>query len=273
MGPLGTPSAQAAQQAAQASDPAVSTILPDAPQHRYPIHIGIDVGQVHDPTAIVVVEVMQRPTGRTRAVTRHSDPRRVQLIHGQTYVEHITETVYLARHIERVQLQTRYPEVAKRVAEIVCAPLLAGRERRVFIDQTGVGRPIVELVTDAIFAHPDADARNGGSITMRPITFTSGMDYDAATGKMGKAYLVSRLQALSQADPVRVIVPEGHREAAAMLRELKDYSLKVSQDGADTYGALKIGQYDDLATALGLAVLEDPNDYEVGWIPFQAIGW
>ncbi|HEV2459081.1 MAG TPA: hypothetical protein VGS80_12030, partial [Ktedonobacterales bacterium] len=60
------------------------------------------------------------------------------------------------------------------------------------------------------------------------------MEYDANTGKMGKAYLVSRLQALSQADPVRVIVPERHREAAAMLRELKDYGLKVSQDGVDT---------------------------------------
>jgi hypothetical protein len=153
----------------------------------------------------------------------------------------------------------------------IAAALLAGRERRVFIDQTGVGRPIVELVSDAIVAHPEASATNGGSITMRPITFTSGMEYDANTGKMGKAYLVSRLQALSQADPVRVIVPEGHREAAALLRELKDYSLKVSQDGADTYGALKIGQYDDLATALGLAVLEDPNDYEVRWIPFK--GW
>lgn len=239
-----------------------SDILPDQPENRYPIHIGVDVGQVNDPTATVVAEVGQRWTGKTRPVTRDTDSARVRMLDDvRSYVELVTETVYLVRAMRRLQLQTRYPDVARQIADIVCSPLLDGRRRRVFIDQTGVGRPVVELVRDAIRERAGAGGMAG--ISIKPITFTSGERYDRQTGRMGKAYMVSRLQALSQTDPPQMILPEGHPEAPAMWRELKDYSLKVSQDGADTYGALKIGQHDDLATALGLAVLEDPHEYEL----------
>ena len=52
-----------------------------------------------------------------------------------------------------------------------------------------------------------------------------------------------------------------------MARELKDYQIKVDQDGADTYGAFKVGSHDDLATALGLAVLDDPMRSGVWSVP------
>jgi hypothetical protein len=49
-----------------------------------------------------------------------------------------------------------------------------------------------------------------------------------------------------------------------MVRELKDYEIKIDAATAnDTYGAFKVGSYDDLATALGLAVLDDPRSYRV----------
>jgi len=41
--------------------------------------------------------------------------------------------------------------------------------------------------------------------------------------------------------------------------ELLTYEIKVSENGADTYGAFKVGTHDDLATALGLAVQGNPR--------------
>ncbi len=73
---------------------------------------------------------------------------------------------------------------------------------------------------------------------------------------VGKAYLVSRLQALFQTG--RVKLPAGHPEAAAMSRELMGYEIRVDADATDRYGAFKTGAHDDLVTALGLAVIGEP---------------
>jgi hypothetical protein len=275
MGPVEQPAPQRGMEREFApDDPALRDILPDPGGRHNRIHIGVDVGQVRDPSAYVVAEVAERATGRTVPLRTGADPRRVREIRDergflQSYVELVVETVYLVHAMKRLDLGTRYPEMATEIARIVCSPKLASRPREVRIDQTGVGRPIAELISDAITARDDR-----GAVWIRPITFTSGRDYDPRTGHMAKAYLVSRLQALSQANPSRIILAAGHPEAPAMFRELKDYSLRVSQDGHDEYGALKIGQWDDLATALGLAVLDSPDDDETGRaIPFTAFGW
>ena len=72
---------------------------------------------------------------------------------------------------------------------------------------------------------------------------------------VGKAYLVSRLQVLFQSE--RLKLPRQHPEAEALVQELLDYEIRVSERANDTYGAFKVGAHDDLVTALGLAVLED----------------
>jgi hypothetical protein len=91
-------------------------------------------------------------------------------------------------------------------------------------------------------------------------TFTHGDRLHGMIGSqrmsVGKAFLVSRLQALFQTS--RIKLPANYPEAEAMARELMDYEIKVSEQGNDTYGAFKVGTHDDLVTALGLAVLRDP---------------
>jgi hypothetical protein len=96
---------------------------------------------------------------------------------------------------------------------------------------------------------------------MRAVTFTHGDRYDRGKGLLGKAYLVSRLQALLQTQGI--LLPPDHPEARAMADELKVYEIRVDTNANDTYGAFKVGTHDDLATALGLAVLDDPRDYRV----------
>ena len=76
-----------------------------------------------------------------------------------------------------------------------------------------------------------------------------------ATVKIGKAWLVSRLQALAQSK--RIHLPRTP-EALAMERELMDYEIRIGPDANDRYGAFKVGSHDDLVTALGLAVQAEP---------------
>lgn len=218
---------------------------------RNPVNIGIDVGQLHDNTAISVVEVSQQHDGRWRFGDRmgmHMDEQG-QLVQARD-ADPVMSDLYTVRHIERLPLGTPYPKVAIYIAEMLCSPLLYRRRVRVLIDVTGVGRPVYEDVKKEITLRPEArDA------WLKPITFAHGESYDRSKGRLGKAYLVSRLQALLQNGQVQA--PDTP-EARATLDELRVYEIKVSDEGKDTYGAFKVGTHDDLATALGLSVLESP---------------
>jgi len=74
--------------------------------------VGVDLGQVLDPTAVAVVE---KSNG------------------------------LCVRYLERMALRTSYREVVKRVLHIARSGELAGR-CRVAADATGVGRPVVEML-------------------------------------------------------------------------------------------------------------------------------
>ncbi len=198
-----------------------------------PVTIGIDIGQKHDSTALAVAEREQRG--------------------GEDY--------HLIRRLERLPLRTPYHEIATRLGAIVAgvrervhqAEALRQLEPRwqrgqapeadvtVFVDATGVGKPVVDAleqagvhVTAVYFTYGDRRTKQAdGSISL------------------GKALLVSRLQALLQTK--RILLPKT-AEAAALAEELMDYEIRVDSDANDKYGAFKVGAHDDLVTALGLAV-------------------
>lgn len=221
------------------------------------VQIGVDIGQKVDPTAIVVAQVLER-LGRKLPPKRVFD--RAQYRMADMDIRQL-ETYYEARHIERLPLNTGYPQVAERIARIVTHPTLVGSRILLCVDVTGVGQPVYEMVRDAVSVLSGGKGRDTPGIRMRAITFTHGDRYDRAAGRLGKAYLVSRLQALFQTGAVKL--PPRHPEAQAMARELKDYEIRVDHDANDKYGAFKVGTHDDLATALGLAVLDDPRSYRV----------
>ncbi len=188
------------------------------------VTMGLDIGQKRDPTALAVVEAEQRPREDGGAEWHH-----------------------LVRFLERLPLGTPYPDVARRVAEIAAAVAeLATSEPTLYIDATGVGAPVVDVLREA-----------GVKARLRPVFFTHGDRRAVENGeiKLGKAYLVSRLQTLLQGG--RIHLPRTD-EAEALAKELLDYEIKVDQNANDTYGAFKVGAHDDLVTALGLATQVDP---------------
>jgi hypothetical protein len=81
------------------------------------------------------------------------------------------------------------------------------------------------------------------------------MQWENGSITLGKAWLVSRMQALFQGE--RLHLPPGHPEAETLVKELLDYEIRVDQDANDKYGAFKVGTHDDLVTALGLATQDD----------------
>jgi hypothetical protein len=185
------------------------------------IAVGVDIGQKRDPTAIAVVA----------PEFREVDGRR--------------EDYHLVRFLERLPLGTPYPAVAQRVQTVIANIRWQAQSAgiRLFVDATGVGQPVVDLLAEAgllvtavYFTHGDRLTEN------RP----------ARTISLGKALLVSRLQVLLQSR--RVHLPRTD-EAATLARELLDYEIKVDERANDTYGAFRVGSHDDLVSALGLAVL------------------
>ncbi len=198
-----------------------------------PVSIGVDIGQKHDPTAIAVVQ-----------------PERRTLEEGDS------EWHFLVRHLEWLPLGTSYPEVGRRVAAVAAGVVaVVGGQPTLYIDATGVGQPVVDVLREA-----------GVRGHLWPVYFTYG-DRRVVEGgeiRLGKGRLVSRLQVLLQAG--RLHLP-GDAEAEALTAELFDYEIRASEDANERYGAFKVGTHDDLVTALGLAVQEDPTEYVIAsWI-------
>jgi hypothetical protein len=75
--------------------------------------------------------------------------------------------------------------------------------------------------------------------------------------------VVSRLQDLLQSG--RVHLPR-IAEAEALAKELLDYEIRISEDANERYGAFRVGSYNDLVTALGLATMEDAI-----WRPIRVV--
>jgi hypothetical protein len=215
------------------------------------ITIGVDVGQQVDPTAIAVCEVRPDDIG----------------------------TLFIARHLERRPLGEPYPVISRRIAE-VCVNVVRRLRLPVYadgtgeqpagwllsngwdfrlslylvLDGTGVGRPVFELVTSALTGAGLADLQ--ADVTAEMAIFTHGHKNTWANGerRVGKGFLVSRLQSLLQTGRVRL---PRTSEAQALAEELQHYEIKVDPDGDAKFGAFRTGKHDDLVTALGLAVLED----------------
>ena len=208
------------------------------------VTIGVDIGQKVDPTAIVVCEASRSfpPAVSSDGLMRSTRPV------GQI------ETRFTVRELGRLPLGTSYPLVAAKIVDVVSGLQRMGIFKpRILVDATGVGLPVVDILRQALAGTPHV---------LVACTFTHGdrytkdtSDYRAPAASVGKAYLVSRLQALLQTD--RLMLPIT-RESETLARELQDYEIRVDEDANMKAGAFKVGTHDDLVTALGLAVLDDP---------------
>jgi hypothetical protein len=173
------------------------------------VTVGVDIGQKRDPTAIAVAELEHRERAETGRREDH----------------------WLVRHLERLPLGTPYPGVADRLAVVVeGVRKRTGHAPACYLDATGVGQPVADemtsrglAVTACYFTHGDRRTEEGTRVTI------------------GKAWLVSRLQALLQGG--RLHLPDTS-EARVLADELLDYEIRVEEDANDRYGAFRVGKHE-----------------------------
>lgn len=189
--------------------------------------VGVDIGQRVDPTAIAVVE------------TRYDAQER---------------GYYIVRFPKRFRLGLLYSDVAKRIARLDTKlredAAKEGLEAWIsyILDATGVGQGPSEQIVQALNAQSYADVYRcyltGGINAI--------VDDEIMQIKLPKTQLVSSLVSVFDAD--RIELPAGSKEIDAMINELLNFEIRVSDEGKDAFGAFKVGAHDDLVTALGLAV-------------------
>jgi hypothetical protein len=177
---------------------------------------GLDLGCVQDYTALAVAER-----------TSHPDPDRP----GKT-VWH-----FAVRHLHRWPLGTAYPAIVADVRALFAAPPLSGSA--LAVDQTGVGRPVVDLFRAA-----------GIDASLRPYTITGGEA--SSGGAVPKKNLVGAVQVPLQAR--RLKVAESLPLAPVLAEELGLFRVKVTASANETFEAWRERDHDDLVLALALAL-------------------
>jgi hypothetical protein len=226
------------------------------------VSIGVDLGKQHDPSAIAVSEVLDvtiPPLGDW-TLDRASVQRNGGVATGHDW-RHTPEQRYVTYHnrfLTRIPLGTSYTDIAELLTEAMNNAMLQPSVKSIllWIDATGVGLPVVEMVMQSI-----KKSQVGGRqqrIYVAPTMFTSGQKFTMTDGVayMGKQYLVSNLVQVMQTDRLKV---DESAEGKALRAELGVYELRVNENANVQFGAFKAGTHDDLVTALGLSVLYDRN--------------
>ena len=182
------------------------------------VYVGLDLGQRMTPSAIVILErleVMPDYTDMLRGV----GPR----------------MKYVVRQVERVRLGTPYPEVVKRVKELVGLIVARRGSCVLVVDSSGVGVPVVEMMQAA-----------GMGCWLAPVAITSGEK--ATETSVPRVQLVTRMQLMAQTGELEIAA--GCRHGAALAWEL--VHLQAERRASRRPGAGS-GESDDLALALALA--------------------
>lgn len=203
--------------------------------------VGVDLGQTNDYTAIAVLQRVERNTGRTR-------PTALQWLAGHEETAPVVESAYEVRHLERLPLGTPYPAQVDRVTKIIEAVNdQEGLKRRkgtarLVVDQTGVGRPVVDMLRKAGHRGLVGISIHGGDQATK----------DGSEWRVPKRELVSVLQVLLQTK--RMQVASALPEAATLTREMLAFKVEISKSGHDTYGNdWRENPHDDMVLAVALA--------------------
>jgi hypothetical protein len=148
---------------------------------------------------------------------------------------------YHVRHLRRWPPGTPYPQIVAEVVKLTDVEPLYGA--RIAVDQTGVGRPVAQLLEQA-----------GGSFDPTRVVVTSG--YAAAWGDdcsrlVPKRDLVGVLQVLLQTRRLRIATQLP--EATILERELLAFRAKTPTAGAEVAEAWRERPHDDLVLAVAFA--------------------
>ena len=178
---------------------------------------GLDLGQRHDYSAVVVVERIE---------------------HRRAFQATAFDKL-LVRHVERMPLGTPYPKVVERMHELLHSEELWGH-CALAVDATGVGGPVVDMLRAA---------RLGCNVTAVTITGGERGMERSDRASVPKQDLLAEIQVLLETGRLKI---GNVRDARVLMRELMDMRTSVNGSGRVRMGAEGTGQHDDLVIALAL---------------------
>jgi hypothetical protein len=221
-----------------------------------PFTIGLDLGQAQDYSALVVLEralwVSPRTAARLLLAPGWHWPGRLLPAHllpawaDDEDRRPVPNPPLAVTHIRRWPLGTGYPSIVGDVIALLSAPPLRPEAAVLVVDETGVGRPVVDLL------------RQAGIPQLCAVTITAGNsvvpDPDPAVWgfRTPKRDLVSSVAVVLEQR--RLKIAEGLPEAATLVKELQEFKRRVTPVGNDTYASWREAAHDDLVLALALAV-------------------
>jgi hypothetical protein len=176
--------------------------------------LGLDLGQTKDFTALAVME-------RQPPALPADKPD------------------YALRHLKRFSLGTAYTDIVPAVATLRKTQAL--RDAPLVVDQTGVGRAVVDMLR-----------QSAGWVV--PVTITAGHAVtraDDGSFHVPKKELVTALQVVMQSH--RLQIARGLPDAPVLVRELQQFQVKITVAAHETFGVWRDGQHDDLVLAVALA--------------------
>lgn len=215
--------------------------------------IGADLGQVHDYTAVVVVECWERMMASSiasrlahgvlgddaRAPAPHYDV--IQIVRpplGTPY----TELPALLRTL-RHAVARRWADLAFEARGVGVGPQHVPCE--LVIDRTGVGVAVSDLLREAGLPHTSVTITGGDTITQA----------EPGHYRVPKRELCGRVQTTLQQRRLRIA--EALSEARVLRAELANFKARISLGGHDSYGAgeeWREGSNDDTVLATAVAV-------------------
>jgi hypothetical protein len=168
--------------------------------------VGLDLGQAQDFTALSVLQVVG--------------------------------TEYHIRHLQRFRIGTPYPEVVTETGKMMATL----QDSVLVVDNTGVGRPVVDLFRQA-------------HLNPVPVSITGGdkANFEDGIWRVPKRDLVGALAVAFQSGTLK-IAPD-LPEAKTLIEELLNFKVKINLKTAhDSYEAWREGVHDDLVLSVALAL-------------------
>lgn len=185
-------------------------------------HIGVDLGQRRDFTAIAILE--------------RRDPAPTHFLHPWPELE----TAYELCYLERLPLGTPYPKVIDRIAALTRLPELENRCDLV-VDGTGVGAPVVDHLRQA-----------GLPCHLTSVSITAGehSQHHHRSSTVPKRDLIALLEIMLEEEELKIAanLPERRR----LVEEFMSLEANTTKTGHETFGAAGT-HHDDLLIALSLA--------------------
>jgi hypothetical protein len=182
--------------------------------------VGLDLGERQDPSAIAVVEKIERARP-----------------YGPPEFEELR-----VRQLARAPLGTPYPMLVAGVREGLRSSELRDQCTLV-VDSTGVGIPVIEMLRGA---------KMGCEVLAVTITGGERATQHGQNWNVPKKDLMSGVQLLL--DEGRLRIAKDLPEAGWLVKELVDVRVRQKASGRVRMGADGYGEHDDLVIALALAV-------------------